>query len=43
MKQVVEFLLANETMTGKQCADCMEDRPITEDSKASFFDSPTEE
>ena len=36
--QVVEFLMANETMSGVQFADCMEGREIAEFSKASLFD-----
>ncbi len=30
MQQVVDFLLINETMTGKQFADCMEGKPVGE-------------
>ena len=39
MRQVVEFLLEHETMTGKQFADCMEGREIRESSENSLFDS----
>ena len=39
MKQVVEFLLANETMTGKQFQQCMEGKEIETDVDATVFDS----
>ena len=42
MKQVVEFLLANETMTGDQFADCMAGRPIREDNQKTFFQARLE-
>ena len=37
--QVVQFLMENETMTGKQFADCMEGRPIGEATPVSMFDN----
>ena len=48
LHQVVEFLLANESMTGEQFTACMEGREITENtSDAVLFDGfaeePTEE
>ena len=43
LMQVVDFLLEHETMSGKQFAECMEERPITEGDKATFFDTPAEE
>lgn len=39
LQKVVEFLLANETMTGGQFADCMEGRSIREDGDTVIFDS----
>ncbi len=39
MKCVVEFLLANETMTGAQFADCMEGRAIRDASDTAMFDA----
>ena len=39
MKQVVEFLLANETMTGQQFADCMEGKEISHAQETTLFDS----
>ena len=44
MKKVVEFLLENETMTGKQFADCMAGKEISEAEKSTLFDfAKTEE
>jgi len=39
MKQVVSFLLENETMTGQQFADCMAGKPISEAQETTLFDS----
>lgn len=39
MKAVVEFLLANETMTGKQFADCMEGKEIRQAGETALFES----
>jgi len=39
MKQVVSFLLENETMTGKQFADCMAGRQISQAEKTTLFDN----
>ena len=36
--EVVEFLLANETMTGTQFVQCMEGKPIEGGSQTSMFD-----
>jgi len=38
LKQIVEFLLAHETMSGKQFTQCMKGEPISEDSSTSLFD-----
>ena len=38
MKQIVEFLLENETMTGQQFADCMEGKEIGAAEKSTLFD-----
>ena len=38
LHQVVDFLLANESMTGEQFAACMEDREIGNASVTSLFD-----
>ena len=38
LNQVVDFLLANESMTGEQFAACMEGREIAESSSTSLFD-----
>ncbi len=38
MKQVVEFLLEHETMTGQQFADCMAGREISESQETTLFD-----
>ena len=40
---VVDFLMANETMSGPQFADCMAGKTIREDGESSLFDSFTEE
>ena len=44
---VVEFLLEHETMSGKQFANCMEDKPVTEDNSDTIlfqgFESAPEE
>ena len=39
MKNVVEFLLANEIMTGQQFADCMAGKEISAAEEATLFDS----
>ena len=38
LKQVVEFLLTHETMSGKQFTQCMKGETISEDSSTSLFD-----
>ena len=38
LRQVVEFLLEHETMTGTQFAQCMAGEPITEAENSSLFD-----
>ena len=43
MKQVVEFLLAHETMTGDQFDDCMAGREIREAAQKTFFEARTEQ
>ena len=45
MQQVVDFLLENETMTGKQFADCMEGKPIGEAEENALLSAyePSEE
>ena len=43
LMQVVDFLLANETMSGPQFADCMKGEAIRTDSETSLFDNFTEE
>ena len=43
INQVVEFLLANESMTGKQFEDCMQGRQIGEATEFSMFDNHMEE
>ena len=43
LMEVVEFLLANETMSGSQFAQCMEGQTITEGSATAMFDDFTEE
>ncbi len=42
VRQVAEFLLENESMTGTQFADCMEGRQIGEATEVSLFDSVEE-
>ena len=42
MKQVVQYLLEHETMTGDQFADCMAGREIREDVQKTFFQARTE-
>ncbi len=39
MKQVVEFLLEHETMTGQQFADCMEGKEILQSGDTTLFDA----
>ena len=39
MKQVVDFLLEHETMTGQQFADCMEGRQIQQNGETTLFDA----
>ncbi len=39
LQQVVEFLLANETMSGAQFTDCMEGKEIRDNSVSSLFDA----
>ncbi len=39
LKQVVAFLMENETMSGSQFAQCMEGKEIQVSSKTSLFDS----
>ena len=39
MKQVVEFLLEHETMSGQQFADCMEGRAVSETQQNTLFDA----
>jgi len=43
LHQVVEFLLKNETMTGKQFAQCMAGEPIENAEKTTLFDGFREE
>ena len=38
LKQIVKFLLENETMTGQQFADCMAGREISESQETTLFD-----
>ena len=38
LQQVVEYLLANESMTGEQFAACMEGKTIGDASATSMFD-----
>ena len=38
LQAVVDFLLAHETMSGKQFAQCMKGEEITEDPNSSLFD-----
>ena len=39
MKQIVDFLLQHETMTGQQFADCMAGKEIGESQETTLFDS----
>ena len=39
LNRVVEYLLAHETMTGEQFADCMEGKEIREAGETSLFDA----
>jgi len=39
MKQIVSFLLENETMSGQQFADCMAGRQISQAEKSTLFDN----
>ena len=39
MKQVVEFLMEHETMTGAQFAQCMAGEEITVASETALFDA----
>ena len=39
LNQIVEFLLAHETMSGAQFADCMEGKVIREAGQASLFET----
>jgi cell division protease FtsH len=39
MRQVVEFLMEHETMSGQQFADCMEGRPIRVNGDTTLFDA----
>ena len=41
--EVVDFLMENESMTGKQFQQCMEGQPIEGSSATSMFDSSAEE
>ena len=43
MKQVVEFLLEHETMTGDQFHDCMAGLSIREAAQKTFFQARTEQ
>ena len=43
LHQVVEFLLANESMTGAQFADCMEGREVRQSGETTLFQEFTEE
>ena len=40
LMEIVDYLLANESMTGEQFIACMEGRPIEEGSATSMFDLP---
>ena len=42
VKEVVQFLLENETMTGKQFADCMEGKQIGEAERNALFENVDE-
>ena len=43
LQAVVDFLLAHETMSGKQFAQCMEGQSIDADGKFSLFDGFSQE
>ena len=43
MKQIVQFLLEHETMTGDQFHDCMAGRPIGEAAQKTFFEARAEQ
>ena len=43
IKEITDFLLEHETMTGSQFADCMEGRPIGEATTVSLFDAHKDE
>ena len=43
LKQVVEFLLEHETMSGSQFVQCMEGKPIDTENTGSLFDGYNEE
>ena len=43
VQTIVQFLLENETMSGNQFADCMEDRPIGQAEAMSLFRKDDEE
>ena len=43
LMEIVEFLLANESMTGAQFADCMEGKAIRENGEQTLFESFQEE
>ena len=43
LKQVVDFLLEHETMSGKQFVQCMKGEPIAEESASGLFDQFREE
>ena len=43
LHQVVEFLLANESMTGAQFADCMEGKEVRQSGETTLFQEFTEE
>ena len=43
LKQVVEFLLEHETMSGNQFVQCMEGKPIDTENAGSLFDGYNEE
>ena len=42
LMQVVDYLMAHETMSGAQFADCMAGREISESSTTSLFDDHKE-
>ena len=43
LRQVVAFLLENDTMTGKQFQDCMEGAQIRQAEENALFEGFTEE